>query len=411
MLLALILVLTLAGCRVETEPEEEDVNISDSVVYTEEDEEEEDYEEIIEEEEEPEVEERESVDTGELSDDIFSFQAMINGHVFTLPFDWSYAEALGWELGELFDDVELGPNQMTFPYRVWQGNTGLSMSIGNLTPNNIDVSEGIVGNIRVDDIDTETGVEFLLPGGLTIGSPEELITQLYGEPSSTRHSDTINRYIYQLDTQISIDIHVLNETGLVYEINMMNFVERAEAIFDGELSELASRYVPPTELGDDLSQGIVELEGVVYQLPAPVAVFLNNGWVIEDESVMIAAGRSVVNQSLRYGNQVMRVNVKNYDTVEAPVVEGFVTSVEFSGHFWQGNISLPGGITPDSTEAEIMALLGEPASDSESQRFHTFTWHVTRENTIWESIEITFSLEDSSVFSIKVQHDLRSFPW
>jgi hypothetical protein len=412
MLLALILVLTLTGCRAEIEREEEDVDISDSAIYTEEvEEEEEEEEEIIEEEEIPEEEEREPVDTGDLSDDIYSFQVMINGHVFSLPFEWSYAESLGWELGDRFDDVELGPNQRTFSNRVWQGNTGLSMGIGNLSPNNIDVSEGIVGNIRVDDRDMETGVEFMLPGGLTIGSPEELIVELYGEPSRTSHSDTINRYNFELSTQVSVDIHVRNETGLVYEITLMNFEERVESTFDGELSELAMRYVPPTELGDDFTQGIVELEGVVYQLPAPVAVFLNNGWIIEDESVMIAAGRSAVGQRLRYGNQVMRLEIKNYDTVEVPVTEGFITSIEFSRHQWQGNIALPGGITPDSTEAEIMALLGEPARDSESSNFHGFTWQVTRENSMWESIAVTFLTEDGSVHSITVKNDLRNFPW
>jgi hypothetical protein len=406
-LLALMLTFTLIGCR----PEEEVVEEPEPEVIVEEDE---DYEEIValpeEVEEEPE-EEPEPADTGELSDDIFSFQAQINGHVFTLPFEWSYAEALGWELGDQFDDTELGPNQRTFLNRVWQGNTGLSMGIGNLTPNNIDVSEGVVGNIRVDDRDMETGVEFILPGGLTIGSPEELIVELYGEPSEARHSDLFNRYIYELAIQVSVEIHVLNETGLVSEITMMNFVERAESTFDGELTELQSRYVPPTALGDDFSLGIVELEGVVYQLPAPVAVFLNNGWVIEDESVMIPAGRSVVMQRLRYGNQVMRVDVTNYDTVEASVTEGFVTSVEFSRHHWEGNITLPGGITPDSQEADIMALLGEPARDSESASFHGFTWHVTRYNSMWESIEISFLTEDGSVHSIRVVHDLRDFPW
>lgn len=367
---------------------------------------------IIEEELEVEEElETPIITSSELSDDIFSFQIQLNGHVFTLPFDWAYAENLGWELGARFDGIELGPNQRTFSNEVWQGNTKANFSIGNNTPNNILPSEGVVGEIRITDRDLSSGIEVVMPGGLTIGSPAEQIVQLHGEPSNFTEMDTFRRYTYQLGIQVEIAFTVNQETNLINEIKIMNFQERQESTFDGELSALAQGYVPPSALGDDFSQGIVELEGVVYQLPIPVAVMLNNGWVLEDESTMIPAGRVDVRGRLRYGNQVMRVHIKNYDSVEVPATEGFIIQVEFSHHFWIGNIAIPGGITQDSTKEQVMSLFGEPTRYEYSQSFEHYTWHVTRYDTMRERIIVTFLIEDGSIHSIVVENDPRELSW
>ena len=406
-LLVSMVSLLIFGCSNEEEPEVYEEVLEDILPEVEEE-----VETIIEMEEEEEVEEElpEVAPTGELSDDLYSFQVQLNGHVFQLPFDWSYAENLGWELGDTFEG-DLGPNQRTFSSRVWHGNTRANMSIGNMTPNNIPIEEGIVGEVRVDQWDLDSGIEIVLPGGVTLGSPASIVIELYGEPTETRGTDSFRRYIYSVGIQQSIEIRISEETDEVDEIKVMNFVERQESAFDGELSELARGYTPPSSLGEDNSLGIVELEGVVYQLPIPVAVLLNNGWILEDEAHMIPAGRVAVGQRIRYGNQVMRVQIKNYDVVEVPAVEGFLITVEFNIHQWQGNIALPGGITPDSTEAEIMAILGTPTREHESQTFHGFTWHVTRYDTMRESIEISFNTEEGTVHSISVERDLRELSW
>jgi len=289
------------------------------------------------------------------------------------------------------------------------------MSLGNLTGDNIPLDDAIVGAIRVDERNIESGLEFMLPRGITIGSDAQEVIDAFGIPSETRGDTTFRRYVYELDIQVDIVIRILVATNEVDEISMMNFVERPESTFDGTLTPLQQGYVAPTALGDDLSLGIVELEGVVYQLPVPVAVMLNNGWVLADEHHMIPAGRTAVGQRIRYGNQVMRVSIRNYDSVEAPATEGFVISVEFNHHQWQGSIVLPGGITPSSTQEEVKALLGEHSRESESGSFHSFSWNVTRYNRMQESISINFRTDDDSeevvIHSISVERDLSALPW
>jgi hypothetical protein len=107
----------------------------------------------------------------------------------------------------------------------------------------------------------------------------------------------------------------------------------------------------------------------------------------------------------------MRVHIKNYDSVEAPATDGFIIRAEFSHHFWIGNIALPGGITQDSSKEQVMVLFGTPTRYEYSQSFETYTWHVTRYDTMREMIMISFLIEDGSIHSITIENDLRELPW
>jgi len=340
-----------------------------------------------------------------LSDDIYSFEFSLNGAVFSLPFEYAEIHAHGWVFED--SDAELGPNQRTFTRNVSNSGNTIGVSIGNLTPNVIQYYDGHIGGVTISERHTGTGTQFVLAGGVTIGTALEDVIATYGEPSEYRESDTFRTLTYSIGIQSDIRIQVSQDTGLVTEIQMTNFIERQQVEFDGTLPEIAQGYVAPTALGSDWTIGIVELNGDLYQLPAPVGAFLANGWELVSDNEMLPAGNTRVMRDIRSGNQVMRANIKNYDRVEQPLVDGFVTTVEFSHHFWVGNIALPGGITENSTYDEVMAVFGEYRRREESGSFTFYEFG----DSLRERVNVAFRNEDGSIHSISMEHDLRDLPW
>jgi len=340
-----------------------------------------------------------------LSDDIFSFAFSLNGAVFALPFAYSEVYAHGWVFED--SDTELGPNQRTFTRNIRNDGETIGVSIGNLTPNVIQYYAGHIGGVTMTDRHADTGTQFVLAGGITIGATLEEVLSTYGEPSEHRESETFETLTYSLGIQSDVRIQVRKDTGLVTEIQITNFTERQEVEFDGELSAIAQGYTAPSALGNDWTVGIVGLNGDLYQLPAPVGVFLANGWELVSDNEMVPAGRTAVMRNIRSGNQVMRVHIKNYDTVEQPLVDGFVIKVEFSHHFWMGSIVLPGGITEDSTYDEVMSVFGSYNRREESTSFTFYEFG----DSLRERVNVAFRNEDGGIHSISMEHDLRDLPW
>jgi len=349
--------------------------------------------------------ETEIVAPGELSDDIFSFEFSLNGTVFALPFAYSEFYAQGWA----FEDTgaELDPNQRTFTRDAVNNGETVGISIGNLTPNVIPYYEGLIGGVRVNEFDVNTGTQFILPGGISIGSTLEEVLGAYGEPNERNDTESLISLRYTLEIQSYVRIQFDRETEQVMEVEMTNFTERQQAEFDGDLPEIAQGYQAPAALGSDWNQGIVELDGTLYQLPAPLGVFLANGWELVSDNEMVPAGRTSVMRNIRNGNQVMRVDIKNYDRVEQPLVNGFVTKVEYSGHFWTGDIVLPGGITENSTYTEVQSAFGSYNRREENSMFTLYEFG----SNINEQVRVTFEDGDGAIHSIVVVHELRDLPW
>lgn len=160
-----------------------------------------------------------------------------------------------------------------------------------------------------------------------------------------------------------------------------------------------SIYEAPTSLGDDWRSFIVKFDGDLYRLPAPVAVFVENGWVIEsDYDEMILAQESIENVILIKGNQTMSTTVKNYDDDAQPVSYGFVTRIEFSRLGPMLPIELPGGITENSTIEDVLAIFGMPNASARNVSFEFYNYRkdgaeiiftINRETREIHSIEIT----------------------
>jgi len=373
-------------------------------VYEAEEIEEIEYEDELEEMEVEEEETQQALATApaDLSDDIYSFSFSLNGEIFSLPFPFSEIEDAGWS-GDDIADGRLDPGRHTLSNQLRNGEQIVFVSLVNTTENVLPFNETNIGRINKDDFDARRGAELVFPGNITIGSTIDEVIAAHGEPSETRSTDASTTLVYSRSLQSSVTFRVDNETNQVTSLRMENLVER-EALpeFEGDMPDIVLSYEPPTALGDDWRSFTVRFDGDLYRLPAPVATFVENGWIIEsDPNEIIPAQSSRVGISLRKGNQVMRTTVYNYDDIAQPITHTFVTIVQFSQSGAVLPIELPGGITENSTATDVLEAFGEPSRTSESTTWRTYSF-----GSLFEGLEVTLR-EDDTIQTLQVRNEPR----
>lgn len=338
---------------------------------------------------------------GELSDDVYSFMFSLNGIIYTLPFPYAEMEANGW-VGDDLSEITLNPNQFSLAEPLRNRSQTILVSFVNTTANVLSFSESYIGRISIDEFYARNGVELIFPGNITVGSTYEEVIAAYGEPSDVSQGGAIRSLRYTVNARAQMTLSINIETDLVTRIVMENFIAREPLpAFEGDLPAAVLAYDAPTQLeGNDWTSFTVRFDGDLYRLPAPVAAFVANGWVIEsDPNMMIPGQTSRTGAVLRKGNQTMRTMVQNYDDNEQPVSHTFVTRIEFSHHGAVLPIELPGGITENSTIEEIIAVYGEPLRTSESDRFRTYEFGF---GSTFENVVFTVQIETGEMHRIEL---------
>lgn len=357
--------------------------------------------------------ESDTADSSELSDDIYSFQVKINSTVYTFPMSYSDFTAAGWTC-EDDETEEIAPNY--YDLVTFENSDGLQAygEVANLGLSNAALSDCQVVGINIDSYMMEdapdTTIE--LPGGIVYGtSTLDDIQAAYGTPTDTYEGDLYTSLRYQYDYYQEVELYVDAETGVLSEIDLENMVadEEANAAAAAEVTddptEEVLAYEAPTELGDDLLSFIVEYAGDLYQLPAPVSVFEENGWTIEDDSDSVVAAHSSGWVYMRKDNQSYHALAENYGDSAASIRNCFVLSVESDTYTTDLPITLQKGITRDMTEAEVAAALEgvDYELDDESDTFHYY--RIASEESTLDYVEICVNVEDDLVSSIEVRYN------
>ena len=176
--------------------------------------------------------------------------------------------------------MEISPNQYTSAEVFKNGDLTIYATIFNLGVNVVPVSEADIAGITLDSFYLEdTDLTASLPGGITMDSTIDDVIAAYGEPSSRYDGDTLTSLDYTYASYQDVSFSFDSESGAMTGLELRNLVASEE---DGDAAseinedapEVVAQYQAPTELGTDLRACTLELEGTLYQLPAPVRVFL-----------------------------------------------------------------------------------------------------------------------------------------
>lgn len=357
----------------------------------------------------------------ELSDDLYSFQVQIEGEVYELPMSYQDFIAAGWKT-DADEAEEIEPNSYIYGIEAKTGYLAIDIEVINLGINMAPLSECMVGGIFFDDGQYEDAsyAEIVFPGGLKYGeATREDLEAAYGAPYDEYEGSDYVDLTYRYDSYQTWDFEIDNESGLVTEFEVENFVadDEANAAAAAEVSseptEAVLAYVAPTEMSDDPLDYVFELAGDLYQLPAPVSAFLANGWTLQQEGSK--AGSVVMGYDYGYATlmkdgETLSVSINNYDP-NAQVVENcFVTDITFYSSDDFG-LKLPYEITFEMTGDELVAALDSipkdilPQYDVDDDSDLATYYTIVDMDDEYQGIKIAVDKEDNTISWLEIEHE------
>lgn len=345
----------------------------------------------------------ETAANGALADDLYSFQVMLNGQVYSLPCSYSQLAAAGWAPSEGYS-LTLNPNQSALE-RVSMGAQSIYIRFVNTAMDVLSYQDCNVGGLIVEDTDALNGVQIIMPKGITLGSSYDEVVAAYGSPSRENTTEMTIFMDYRSDTYAEVSFKLDAATRAVKSIDVKNYFGATAAASAAETAPASvaapaslAQYQAPVQMGENWEDFVVRYGGALYHLPAPIQSFLDNGWVLQsDGSQTVAAKRSAVGVELRLDNQVLRTSVRNYDSVGQPVSNCYVTELKSSIYGPSVALELPQGISEQSTIDQIRSAYGEPTDASSSSSFDYYNY-----GKIGSRIEISINKENGTITTLTV---------
>lgn len=330
------------------------------------------------------------------------YMLQIDDEVYRFPMMYEEFTAYGW----VNDDEEipqLEPNQYDMLYFSKDG-VKCTAYVVNLGKNDEQADKCIIGGMSIDDMDWEESDKTVtLPGGITKGqSDAAAIEAAYGQPSDTYEGSMYKQLTYETDSYSYIELTVGNESGVLEDIQVRNFVE-PEGFDAGEISTevpaAVTSYVKPEELGDNLDDFRISMDGEVYALPVPVSTLIADGWEMDaQETDAEIDAHSFGWVTLRKGGLEIReitVNEEGYATVPENC---WLESLTVGGYTLELDGALPGGITTGMPESELLALLDGAGVPYESETSGDFSYYTVNEKDYGKSYELIVYKGDDGHF-------------
>ncbi len=309
-------------------------------------------------------EEEEVQEPVELSDDLWSYDFLVNGKLYHIPMWFSELEELGWEYVAINGTIlSLDPGRMTQDHAMWRiGENSIFTSFYNMGINVAPYTECGVVEIRISsDYLREGDWEIILPGGIEFGvSTKEDIIAAYGEPDDIRTKVDECRLTYGRSLKHNIELTLESEDGVLCGINIMNIeeLEGADNTVSTEVPDVVKNYKAPESLGTSIEGTDIEINGKLYSLPCPVAEFVSNGFVMESEY----SGKTVPSAEsefvdFTYNGEILSTRITNHSPNATTIENCFISKIEINEDMIEIDCSMAGGIKKGSTEAELLAIL------------------------------------------------------
>lgn len=342
----------------------------------------------------------------DLSDDIYSFQISIDGTIYQLPMWYEDFVALGWECTEDLT-TKLSSNQYYSTAVFTKDGVKFYVGLANLSMNTVTLDKAMVYSIQLQDYYLkDSDWEFILPKGITRGiSTKDDIVAAYGEPSDEYDATNYYKLTYEYDTYQEVILYVSKETNTLYEIEIENMIELegADNSINPEVPELVNNYVAPEALSESLYDFTIDLEGVLYELPCPLSLLLDNGFTINEKNseMEVASGDSGWVE-LKYKNMTYRTLVKNYAEYATIVQNCFVTTIKTSEFDPKFDLTIPGNIKRGDSEDDLLAVIENfNYEKDESGDFIYYTVYDPDKSKL-DAYDIT--VHEGKVHSIEVQN-------
>lgn len=339
-----------------------------------------------------------------LSEKWSDFQIQIDDQVYQFPMTYQDFVSYGWT-SEDSEFPTLEPSQYDLLYFTKDDVRCMAYVI-NLAKNNMAADQCLVGGISIDSFDWDVSAgNVVLPGGIVRGEASAAaIEEAYGTPSDVYEGDLYKKLTYETDSYCRLEMSVDNETGVLSDIEVRNFVE-PEGFDAGEISEEipaeVTAYEKPDALGDSLEEFRISLDGAVYEVPVPVSVLIADGWELDtSDSDAEVAAHDIGWVTLRKGGQEIREIAVNYADYATIPENCWFETLSVGGYTLEAEGELPCGIKTGMAEADITAILDQAGVTytTEADEGSDFAYYKINELAYDQCYELTVYKGDDGHF-------------
>lgn len=339
-----------------------------------------------------------------LSEKWSDFQIQIDDQVYQFPMTYQDFVSYGWT-SEDSEFPTLEPSQYDLLYFTKDDVRCMAYVI-NLAKNNMAADQCLVGGISIDSFDWDASAgNVVLPGGIVRGEASAAaIEEAYGTPSDVYEGDLYKKLTYETDSYCRLEMSVDNETGVLSDIEVRNFVE-PEGFDAGEISEEipaeVTAYEKPDALGDSLEEFRISLDGAVYEVPVPVSVLIADGWELDtSDSDAEVAAHDIGWVTLRKGGQEIREIAVNYADYATIPENCWFETLSVGGYTLEAEGELPCGIKTGMAEADLTAILDQAGVTytTEADEGSDFAYYKINELAYDQCYELTVYKGDDGHF-------------
>lgn len=369
---------------------------------------------------EDEVEEKETAavvssgvkpDFGPLSDDLYSYQLQVDDDVYQLPMTFEQLTSFGWEYdGDSSETLSAGSYSTSFVFK--KGKMKCYAGIANFDVNTRPYSECHITSLKFDTsmLKDAGDVTVTLPGGVSIGGNYDEAIALYGTPGYVYDNETSRRTVtYSIASRQEIKIgSVFENRDVIGEIEVKSLTKPDDFVageVNSDVPDIVKMYKAPVKMSDKYEDFIVDFGGSLYQLPAPVSVFMENGWkIVEDASEKSIPGGSSSWITLMKDNQAHKMLVRNYDENATSIENGFVDHIVSDVYSKKTPIITTGGLSVGMTLEELESALSGVDYEKDESSSMSISYKIYPTDSKMNYYYLSIIKEKNQVTTIEVQY-------
>lgn len=156
-------------------------------------------------------------------------------------------------------------------------------------------------------------------------------------------------------------------------------------------------------VSDDWIDFQFELNNQAYQLPLPVSIFLDQGWILSDPNITLNPNQYTLSQELKKDDMILRVQLLNMGIDVLPANQCLIGQInaEAKGIESSGLVfSIAEGVTFGTPQAQVEEQYGSPKST------YTGTYYekATYATETYSTIDVYYDIDSKLVNQIEIQN-------
>ena len=357
--------------------------------------------------------------TVKMSDNLFDFTIEVDGKAYQLPMTVHDFTADGWvyQTGDS-EETYMDANSYFMLGTDFKNKDGklVRVEVTNYASRKMKVENCYITGFSYPsygNTDNRAVIKFSKGIELLKATADD-VKKAYGDPTSydTNSSGTIYNYKTE-DTFYRSYTFNFGEDNVMKYFTVTDRAEVPDNYVEPPINTAAPDYVgdykAPKELGSEVVSGRIQVDKVIYQLPCPLTVFLDDGWKVDeddDEYGFVASGGSL-NLTLTKQGYEIEVKVKNYTDLALTTEYAQVTYVSAYSYVTKDlNIAVPGGITMKSAATDLES--GENAKifyNEDGSDFYK-AYKDNKENDYSHYLNIYADREDNGIYNISLTYEI-----